>query len=445
MFERYGVTKRLIWVNASVGLVLVIGFAVTVLVPRFALIRIGEARYGIYALIIGFSSVVAFADLGLTPGTTRQFAALFAEGKSVAIQAIVRRNQIISTQWLIVLAMGAAVVLFATVHTLSVDLAASFILFVASTWISILGGIRSSAVRAAGHVAATYWFQLSSLAAYLLVVVALFLVFHTWPGVLFLFVGQLAGSVVSFTLNDAAFHKLVPHVARAVPGHGTRVSDHEIVGEARDAWREAWRVSTPERFNRVIQLVMGFMERPLLVATAGLAFVGSYDLFMRLTLLVSALPGAVTGPVVAMLSHDAARPASQRKFEGALTFTRILNSGFALVGVGIALFLILGFYSTIFGVQSRVPIVLGILIVVTTGTNAVTAPGFAAMTARGTVGPCNAKLSIEAVGLGIGAAYAVYTHSGIAFVAFRYLSLLVASCSFIVMEFISTRGRANAN
>lgn len=442
MFRRPRIATNLLWVNASVGLVLVAGFVVTILVPRLALVRLGETHYGVYALIVGFSSVMAFADLGLTPGTTRQFAVLLVNGKLGAVRQIVQRNQIVCSRWLLALAVAAGVVLFMAIPVVTTDLVVAYTLFVLSTWITIFSEIRASVARAAGHVTTTYWIRLASLAVYLLVVSGLFLRFNTWPGVSFIFVGQFASSVVRYLLNDLVFRRVLSSAAHATPPVGATLEPYAL--DAHSAWREAWRVSTPERFNRIIQLVTGFIERPLLVATAGLAFVGSYDLFLRLTLLVSALPGALSEPVVAMLSHDAARPDGQKRFRGALLLARVMNFGFAFLGVGVALALFLGFYSLIFGVQSRIPIELGVLIVIATGMNAITAPGVGAMMARGVVWPCNAKLAIEAVGLAAGVTVGLVAHSGVLFVAFRYLSLVAASASFVAIEVCLEKNRNNA-
>lgn len=440
MFRRHKNTSNLLLVNASVVSILVVGFVVSILVPRIAIERIGEVHYGIFALIVGFSPVVAFADLGLGPGITRQFAALLSECNTHAARVIVRRSQAMSTQWLLALAFAVGLVLVWTARGVTVDLAASYVLFVLATWVTILSEIRASLVRAAGRVTVTYAIKTASLITYVLVVFVFFLEFRTWLGVVFVFVGQFASSVASYALNDIVSRRVLAEAERNAPLDDSHVSCRAKAG-AHFAWREAWRVSGPERFNRIIQLATGFIERPLLVATAGLAFVGSYDLFMRLTLLVTALPGALSAPVVAMLSHDASRPENERRFHGALAFARYLNFGFAFLGFGIALTAYLGFYSFFFGVPSRIPTPVGILIFVAAAVNAVTGPGYAAMTARGRIWPCNVKLSVEAVGLIAGGVTAFSMHSGLVFVAARYLSLVVAAIGFVAIEAIVSENR----
>ena len=152
-------------------------------------------------------------------------------------------------------------------------------------------------------------------------------------------------------------------------------------------WTEARRVSVPERISRTAQLAIGAIERPLLVATSGLAFVTLYDLLLRLTLCVSVVPSALSQPLLAMLSYDAVRQERDRGFRSSLRMTRLIGGVWTATGLVAAVLLWTRFHYDIFGVRSRIPPVVGLLIFSVAAINVLTAPGVAALTAQGVVKP----------------------------------------------------------
>lgn len=426
-------------IKASVVVVLVTGFVVTILVPRLAIMKLGELEYGIYALIIGFSSVIAFCDLGLIPGLTRQFAALIAAGNSNVVAEVIRRNERSSGRWLLLLASIVAIVLALLLPKITLDLVIAYSVFIASSWITILAEIRAALLRAAGQLLISYWIKTTSLISYVLALAVFFVALEEWPGVSIVFVAQCLSSVVALYL----IHRVCAR-ASLIGKHEDLAPSLAVNGklEFENNWGEVWRVSAPERLNRVIQLVVGFIERPLLVATIGFTFLTSYDLFLRLLLLVSAVPSALSAPLLAMLAHDAARTGGDRRFDGALGLATGLNFALTILGVGVALTFFLVFHDLAFGVKSQISIPLGLLLIASAAINVLTAPGTAALTALGVVRPSTIKLSIEGVGMVIGICAALLAHDGVVFIMIRAVALIASAVLFMLMASYYTRHAA---
>ena len=431
--------RHVLAIKASVVVVLVTGFIVTILVPRMAIMKLGELEYGIYALIIGFSSVIAFCDLGLIPGLTRQFAALIASGNPDVVAEVVRRNERSSGRWLLLLASIVAIVLAFLVPKITLELVIAYSIFIVSSWITILSEIRSALIRAAGHLLVSYVIKIASLLTYLLATAFFFFSINEWPGVSIVFAAQCLSSVVAFywVRRECKRSSLIGKCEGAAPSLAT---NRKL--ELETTWREVWRVSGPERLNRVIQLVVGFVERPLLVATIGFTFLTSYDLFLRLLLLVSAVPSALSAPLLAMLAHDAARKDGDRRFDGALGLATGLNIGLTILGVAVALTLFLGFHDLVFGIQSQIAVPLGLLLIAAAAINVLTAPGTAALTAQGVVWPSTVKLSIEGVGMVIGICAALLAHDGVLFIMVRSVALIVSAVFFLLIASHHTRRTA---
>jgi hypothetical protein len=178
---------------------------------------------------------------------------------------------------------------------------------------------------------------------------------------------------------------------------------------------------------------MGAVERPLLIATAGLAMVTSYDLLMRLVLLVSAVPGALNHPLLAMLAYDSVRESSQRKFTLALRVTKIASVACALGGLVLCMLLWGGFHQKLFGVPSHIPIGVGILVAVVAAINIQTAPESAALTAEGIVWPINTKLYFEVAGIIAGGILAFWLRNGLLFIVIRYCTLGLSATGFLLL------------
>jgi O-antigen/teichoic acid export membrane protein len=280
--------------------------------------------------------------------------------------------------------------------------------------------IRLAIIRLTGDVVFTYHYRMLYLGCYLLLILAMYFSAGSWPNVGVIFVAQLAAMAPSYTWLMIKQKRLMASSTES--------------GGANGIWKEVWKVSSSERLNRGLQFSVGLVERPLLLGASGLAFVGSYDLLMRLMMIVSALPGALNQPMLAMLAHDAARGGSGRKFESTIRRTKLVTAASASVGVLAAMLAFTFFHEAIFGVTSLISPRLAILIAVSSGVNVLTAPTNAMFMARGIVWPCNLKATVEILGVAAACIGGWLWESGQIFITLRYAFLLVGAAGLLVVE-----------
>jgi hypothetical protein len=304
----------------------------------------------------------------------------------------------------------------------------ALIVFAAATSFYIRAEIRSDMLQVSGAVVTCYVFRSLYLVTYLSTVCIFYYSIKTWSGVWLLCYAQLLASCIYYNVANLS----LKHTwSMLVPILG----EPPLPMSARPAfWAEVWRVSSPERINRIIQLIMGAVERPLLIATAGFSMVTSYDLLMRLVMIVSAVPGALNDPLLAMLSHDSVRESPNRKFPLALRLTRVISAACALAGLIVSMVLWRFFHIALFRVSSRIPFGVGLLIAVVAAVNVQTASGAAVLVSKGIVGPIKAKLYAEAVGIVAGALAAWWLRNGLLFIAIRYCALGLSAIGFLLAE-----------
>jgi len=419
--------RRQLEVQAWVVVTLVLGFVVGILISRLALARLGEAGYGKYALIVGFSGILAFADFGLVPGVTRGVAPFLAIGDRAAVEMVLRRMDRLAFGLLAALTTVCAALVCWSMQVVDWRVLHGLAAFGVATLFTTRAETRAALLRVSGAVVTSYWLKAFQYVVYLSLVFALYRAFPVWSGFWVLCYAQAVAAYIQYVTVARCLSRRMP-AAEPVRHHSTGSV------EATDFWAEASRLSSPERLNRVIQLVVGAMERPLLLATTGLAIVTSYDLLLRLMLLVSAVPAALSQPLLAMLSHDAVRDAPSRTFSSGLRLTRIVSAVCAFAGLIVALALWMYFHSALFGMPSRIPAVVAVVIAVVAAVNVLTAPGTAALLAEGIVGPIMAKTYVEAAGTVIGGIAAWLLRDGLAFIVVRNAAIGVGAIGFLIAE-----------
>jgi hypothetical protein len=397
----------------------------SLVVSRLTIARLGEAGYGGYALIVGFAGFLACADLGLLPGLTRGTACYFAARERRAIVDILQRMDRLIRRFSLALTSAGVLLILWSSGGLIPSIVHAFIVFALASMLSIHTEVRTALLRAAGGIVPSYQLRMASSLIYVCGVVGLYCGLPVWPGVWVICYVQLIAGYIYFRLvQTRLMHTLPP----------TSDSAGEAYTPPRAFWTEARRISVPDRISRTTQLVIGAIERPLLVATSGLAFVTSYDLLLRLTLLVSLVPGALSQPLVAMLSYDAARQEHERNFGNSLRMTRLMAGICTATGLVTAILLWTRFHYQIFGVRSRVPLLVGLLIVSVAAVNVLTAPAVAALTTQGVVKPTTTKVYIEACGVVAGGILAWVFHDGLVFVIVRHCAIGVSAMWFLVVS-----------
>jgi hypothetical protein len=411
-----------VWILANLGL----GFLVTIIVPKLAIERLGFASYGIYALIIGLSAVMAFADLGVIPGLTKALGHTVASRDYALVTRVLNRVNRIAMLMAVILGCICYIVIHASLVQLSPPILFATTLFILTAYLTVKAEVRLTILRISGDVACTYHFRICYLLLYLIIIGTIYIVVKDWTHVWVIFFAQLGALLPVYLWLGRYFRE---HIS---PDDGKVTQE----GEARylAAWREIRITSSAERLNRVVQFTVGLIERPLLLATSGLAFVGSYDLVMRLMLIASAVPGALNQPLLSMLVHDKVRSGEQRKFTGTLRNTKLVTFASASIGSGIAIGAFLLFHQTIFGVVSLVPPGLGVFIAVTSGVNVLTASSTALLISNGIVWPCNVKGVGELVSVIGGAIAAWRWQAPEVFIYVRYLFVLIGALFLLIME-----------
>lgn len=415
-------------VNAWILLSLIVGFAVTIIVPRLAILRLGETGYGLYALIAGFAAVLGFADLGLIPGITKSLSKSVAEGSSVIIRIITRRIELIVFLGIMFLgALCLGVILFSSSLNKS-EIIFSLTLFSISAYISTITEIRLSILRLKGFIEYTYKVRIGYLVCYLLFVTLFYFTIPVWGGVGLLFVAQLISAFAFFLV-------VVIHQRSSRPNNQILNNLSTLQKQEVDLlWSNIFKISAPERFNKILQFINGLIERPMIAAMGGLALVGSFDLMMRLMIIVSAIPGALNQPLLSMLSHDLVRQKSERRFHQALRLTRLISLVTALLGLVVSLIIFSQFHQRIFGVLSLIPMSVFVVIAFSTALNVLTASGSALFISQGIIWPCNWKVAIEGIGIALGVTLGLIFGSVFLFVIFRYSFLLLAALFLLIVE-----------
>jgi hypothetical protein len=300
-------------------------------------------------------------------------------------------------------------------------------IFVVATLYATRAEIRLALLRVGGAVVSSYVIRGLFLIIYLATVVMLYRFVRHWNGIVLICYAQLVASIVYYV---AVRLYLSHHVFLGSPP----LEEASELSRSRTFWPDAWRLSSPERLTRGLQLVVGAIERPLLMATAGLAVVASYDLVMRLMMFVSAVPGALSQPLLAMIAHDAVRESTHRRFPLALRLTKIVGAACALLGLVVAMVLFKYYHVALFRIPSRIPFGVALLIGVVAAVNVQTAPGGAALLAQGIVRPMNAKLYAEAAGIVAGGIAGWWTRNGMLFIIIRNGTQGISAIGFLIAE-----------
>lgn len=408
---------------------LIVGFAVTIVVPRLAIERIGEVNYGLYAFIIGFSAILGFADLGLIPGLTKVLAEPVANGQTVVVRMATRQIERVISIVALILFSICLVIMKISLPQSNEEQTYLLAIFAFSAYVSALTEMRLSLLRIMGLIRFTYQIRITYLMCYLLLVFFFYAGIPIWKNLYLIFIAQFTSAVFCFLIVLVRL--------RLLESGWNRIAANQSRDPMEDFFTllpAIWRISSAERFNKLLQFIVGMIERPMIVALGGVALVGSFDLMMRLMIIVSAIPGALNQPLLSMLTHDLSRKGAERKFPLALRLTRVISTVTAFVGFFIAIALFANFHERIFGVPSMVPLTVFAVIAVSTAVNVLTATGSAVFISQGIVWPNNWKVAIEGFGVIFGVALGYLFGDVYVFLICRYAFLLLAAIFLLILE-----------
>lgn len=417
--------KTKVWILLSLAM----GFFATIIIPRLAIERIGEKSYGIYAFIIGFSAILGFADLGLIPGLTKVLSGPIADGNLALVRIVEERVKRIVLIGVAVLCAVCILIKEITLPEVKSEVNYLILVFSLSFYFSTMMEVRLSLLRLSGLIKFTYQIRIAFLLLYLLCVVVLYVMFPVWSGLHLIFIMQFLSVILCFLIVTKKLRRVEEKYNKILPD--SILADHK---KPSSPIREIWHFSAPERLNKILQFAVGVVERPMIVAVGGLVLVGSFDLMMRLMLIVSAVPGALNQPLLSMLSHDLARNVRQQKFPLALRFTRVVSYTTAAIGLFIAVALFVNFHERIFGVPSIIPLGIFFLVAISTAVNVLTATASAVFISQGIIWPSYCKVAIEGVGIITGLIMGLVFNNAYLFLIFRYIFLLFSAIFFLIVE-----------
>jgi O-antigen/teichoic acid export membrane protein len=272
--------------NASSMAVLGLGLLNSLVIPKLTIEAIGITEYGRYALLVGFALLPNMVDLGLLPGLTREIGRLHGEGNEEISRGLARYFQRLFG------VLGASVVCAAAAAVGASGMASAstvgcVIAGGAANLLVMLTDVGLIRTRVAGAVAAANGLRAAYYITFLCLVVVSYLTWHLSAEVLFI---AQAASATAYAIVGQVYGRL----ARPTSYAGFRAS--EI------AWRRLGKAALPEQLSRAQSSLLPSAERSLLLSTGGPSELSAYDIALRLSTAVTALPGIVAEPVLALLS-----------------------------------------------------------------------------------------------------------------------------------------------
>jgi O-antigen/teichoic acid export membrane protein len=397
-------------INGSSVAVLCIGLLNTLLIPKMAIAAMGIEHYGQFAYLLGFCLLPTFLDFGLMPGLTREVGRLCAENRVDEGRAIIRRFQgLVAGLALIVVALVAGVVTFGTgggVATLLAILAGagSNIL----TMVTDLGMIMR---RVQGRIVMANLSKAVYYICYLCFIAVLY--FLNYLNVQGLFYGQALGALAYAMMGWIQYSK--GKRSAGVPLRRVRIP-----------WKRLWGTALPEQVNRVQGAFLPSAERTLLLAAGGPAQVGAYDVALRLSAMVTTLPGVIAEPVLALL---ASRMHTSKVHERRLILDYASWATYAVTGLTLTGGLLVSLYWAVpyYHLENTSFKAFVCFVMIGSGFNVLTATRVSAFYAAGTPRPVLAKSLGDLCIAGLALALLLFTSKATVYVACRYLGYFITA------------------
>lgn len=424
----YKKNKKFVADNFLIIFNLLIGFIVSILVPKIVIQNEGAEIYGIYAFILGFGGIFSFSDLGVQPGLIKTLASSLAKKDTLTVTIILNKVfKLMMSVWLVMMLTSIFVTFFSFKYINSHSLLA-LILFGVASILTLLSDVMVSLLRTGGIVTYTYVLKIFYYLIYIFLVYGYYFFYSPDKSILPICFIQLIASLPFFFIIKKKLNSLFPaNIPIALFGKNSSKTT-----ESDNIWKESWQLSLPERYNRIIQLTISFFERPLLLLYSGVLIITSYDLLMRLTLFISAIPSALSQPLLAMLSYDHVRKKEERLYSGTSKYMNYLVVFLSFVGFLIALVCWKFFHEKLFSVHSELPLWFAILYFSANSLNVMTAPLVSQFIIAGNTRVLKHKAIIESMGLITGVLLTIYTANGLVFLIARNAFLIVAAAYFLV-------------
>jgi O-antigen/teichoic acid export membrane protein len=414
--------QDLLTVNASSFGVLVAGLLNTLLLPKMALHSIGVENYGLYALLLGACLIPTVFDFGLMPGLTREIGSLYAQGRVWAARGVTRRVQTV-VGGLGAVAVLCTAVLVAVPSVPRSSVALSVVMGGGANVIVMITEIGLLRVRVMGKIATANLYRGLYLATYL-ACTGLFFASDRLTMVT-LFLAQFMGSVVYLWLGISS-----ERYVQAERESGERARATE--------WRRLFRSAFPEQIGRAQSALLPGVERAMMLGAAGTASVASYDIAVRLSAIVTALPAALSEPMVALLSpRMGGKSAAERLL--ILRHGSQANHLLAFVTLGVGLMAACIWAIPYYGIAEMPFLVFVFTIMVGSACNVLTAPYVGALYAIGRSDVLIAK-SLGDLFVAVGGLCVLAVSSSVtAYVLVRYMGYVPTAGGLLLYWFVKRR------
>lgn len=407
--------RDLILINGSSVALLALGLLNTLLIPKMAIGSMGIERYGQFAYLLGFCLLPTFLDLGFMPGLTREVGRLFLDNKGDEGRAIIRRFQgLVAGLGLVVVAVVAGAVAFRTsggVATLLAILtgAGSNIL----TMVTDLGMITR---RVQGHIVLANLSRGVYYLFYLCWITALY--FLHCLSVPALFYGQAIGSLAYAMTGWIQYSR-------------GEMSVDVRPRKVRIPWKRLLGTAFPEQANRIQGAFLPSVERTMLLATGGPAQLGAYDVALRLSAMVTTLPGVIAEPVLALL---ASRMHTSKAHERRLILEYASWATYAVTGLTLTGGLIVSLYWAVpyYHLQGTSFQPFVVMVMIGSGFNVLSSSRVSALYAAGTPRPVLGKSLGDMCIAGLALALLLFTRKPTVYVACRYLGYFITAGGLIL-------------
>lgn len=401
---------------------LAIGFLGSVLIARWSIARLGLDGFGSFALLLGYAAVFALCDLGILPGLTATVGARLSAGREATALALVRAASVMTAATWVLLAIVSLAYLHVALPGLADPLTLPLLIFALGSALVSIGDVSATLLRVGGHLEYAYASRLLYQIVWVGGVGLAFWQIQTWRGITILTLVQLFASIVYIIAVGARLR------SRAKDDRWTVVRLRRAFRSR--SWNSAWTLSGPERGIRLMGALVSLGERSFLMVLGAAPILASYDLLLRISTVVSAVPATLAQPLLAMLASGVAGESSRGGYGDAARHTRRLTGSLVWVGLGGAVVIWVWGAERLFGVRPELPLALALSVFLATAINVQTAPGVAIATVHHAVEIVRRKVIVEAIGVAVAAVLGYALGSALWFIVVRYAALILAAGLF---------------
>jgi len=404
--------QRLFKIYISSIVLLASGFLSALIVPKLAITNMGIEAYGLFAALLGLTVIPTFFEFGITPGLTRELSRLYVNKDMIGFKKLARRIRLLTSSLSILgvlAAVGIAVSIFSDRLNIYYLTIAVFLGGFANA-IMLFSNLQLIEIRVAGRIVLAN--LLRALYYWLYILFVIFFFALNVFDVRALFAAQFTSATV---LCIIIFFFLTSK--KAITNNASNIEVH---------WKTLVGLALPEQLNRLQSSILPAFERPMMLLVGGSNFIAAYDIAIRLSALVTALPGALAQPLVALFAPNIFKgKLDQNRY--ILKTTRNISLLFVLGSIALGIILVYKFAAVYYGVDRKILTNIALFIFVGSGINVLTAPFGAWLYADGDIRPLVTKSVLDIIFAFSGILMAYILYGPWFYILIRYLGFIISS------------------